>query len=177
MLPSHPLCIYKVAISASSDELKAPIAAFSVIKEGDVASSPSPLANNQRSANRFLFAVGKVLPFASPMHLLCSTERFQRQAGSINRCVFTYKRGRRCFVALYATNKGNNWKQVILSVCKVPSFACKLHEVTFPFGILATIWNHQSTRFYLQKRATLPIALCATNKGKKRKQIVFFSFA
>ena len=52
---------------ASSDELEAPITAFSGGKEGDVASSPSPLENNQRSANRSLFAVSKVLPFASPL--------------------------------------------------------------------------------------------------------------
>ena len=43
---SHPLCIYRVAISASSDELEASIAAFSATEEGDVASSPSPLVNN-----------------------------------------------------------------------------------------------------------------------------------
>ena len=40
------LCIYKVAISASKDGLEASIDAFSGAKEGDVASSPSPLVNN-----------------------------------------------------------------------------------------------------------------------------------
>ena len=41
----HAVCIYRVAINASSDELEASIAAFSVAKEGDVASSPFPLVN------------------------------------------------------------------------------------------------------------------------------------
>ena len=63
----HALCIYKVAISTSSDELEASIPAFSAAKEGDVASLPSPLVNTSRSANRYLLAVGKVLPFASPL--------------------------------------------------------------------------------------------------------------
>ena len=45
VLPWHPLCIYRFAISASSDELEAPIASFSAVKEGDFASSPSPLIN------------------------------------------------------------------------------------------------------------------------------------
>ena len=58
VLPWHPLCIYRVAISASSDELEAAIASFSAVKEGDVALSPSPLANNQRSANRFFVRRG-----------------------------------------------------------------------------------------------------------------------
>ena len=41
----HPLYIYLVAISASSDALEASIASFSAVKEGDVASSPSPLVS------------------------------------------------------------------------------------------------------------------------------------
>ena len=56
----------KLAMSASSDALEASIATFSAAKEGDVASSPSPVVKNKRSANRHLFAVGKLLPFASP---------------------------------------------------------------------------------------------------------------
>ena len=52
---------------ASSDELETSIAAFSATKEGDVASSPSLFVDTYRSANRFLLAVGKVLPFASPL--------------------------------------------------------------------------------------------------------------
>ena len=54
----------KLAMSASSNALEASIAAFSVAKEGDVASSPSPVVKNKRSANRHLFAGGKLLPFA-----------------------------------------------------------------------------------------------------------------
>ena len=56
----------KLAMSASSNTLEASIVAFSAAKEGDVASSPSPVVKNKRSANRHLFAVGKLLPFASP---------------------------------------------------------------------------------------------------------------
>ena len=46
VLPFASLCIYKVAINASSDELEASIASFSAAKEGDVASSPSSLVSN-----------------------------------------------------------------------------------------------------------------------------------
>ena len=55
----------KLAMSASSDALEASIATFLATKEGDVASSPSTVVKNKRSANRHLFAVGKLLPFAS----------------------------------------------------------------------------------------------------------------
>ena len=67
VLPSHPLSIYRVAISASSDELEASIALFSAAKKGDVASLPFLLVNTSRSANSFLLAVRKVLPFASTL--------------------------------------------------------------------------------------------------------------
>ena len=46
VLPSHPICIYLVAMSASSNVLEVSIASFSGEKEGDVASSPSLLVNN-----------------------------------------------------------------------------------------------------------------------------------
>ena len=59
----------KLAMSASSNALEASIAVFSVAKEGDIASSPSPVVKNKRSANRHLFAVGKLLPFASTFAL------------------------------------------------------------------------------------------------------------
>ena len=54
----------KVAMGTSNDELEASITAFSAAKEGDVASSPFPLSNNKRSANRYFFTVVKTLPFA-----------------------------------------------------------------------------------------------------------------
>ena len=53
-------------MGASSDELEASITAFSAGKEGDVASSPSPAVKNKRSANRYLVAIVKTLPFAAP---------------------------------------------------------------------------------------------------------------
>ena len=116
----HALCIYKVAISTSSDKQEASIPAFSAAKEGDVASLPSPLVNTSRSANRFLFAVGKVLLFAFPLHMPSCNERFQERAGIINRFVFICKRGRRFFVPLSA------WRQ--LKICKqvfwLPSVKC-----------------------------------------------------
>ena len=55
----------KFAMSASSDALEASIAALSAEKEGDVASSPSLVVKDKRSANRHLFAVGKLLQFAA----------------------------------------------------------------------------------------------------------------
>ena len=102
---SHPHCMYHVAMSASSNALEASIPAFADAKEGDVASSPSPLLESKRSANRYLFAAGKPLPFASPLHVPCCNERFQQRAGSINPRVCGCKRGRRCLVALSATRK------------------------------------------------------------------------
>ena len=56
----------KLAMIAFSDALEASIAAFLAAKEGDVTSSPSPVVKKKKSANRHLFAVGKLLPFASP---------------------------------------------------------------------------------------------------------------
>ena len=57
---------------------------FTVAQEGDVASSPFPLVKSKRSANRYLFAVVKLLLFASPPHLFSWNGGFQRRAGSIN---------------------------------------------------------------------------------------------
>ena len=62
VLPSHPICIYRVAKSASSDELEASIALFSATKEGDGASSPSLLVKIKDQQIGVLFAMGKVLP-------------------------------------------------------------------------------------------------------------------
>ena len=52
---SHALCIYKVAISASTNELEASIAAFSATKEGDVASSSSRPWTKERIASRYFY--------------------------------------------------------------------------------------------------------------------------
>ena len=102
---SHPPCISHVAMSASSNALEASIHEFSAPKEGDVASSLSPFVKSKRSANRYLFAVGKPLPFASPLHLFCCNESSQQRAGNINPRIFSFKRGRRCLVALSALKK------------------------------------------------------------------------
>ena len=66
-----PLASNKVAMSASNDVLEASIATQGVLKEGYVASSPSPLIKNKKLANRDLFAMSEMLAFASSLHLLC----------------------------------------------------------------------------------------------------------
>ena len=68
----------------------------------------------------FLFAVGKVFPFAPPLHIPSCNKRFQRRVGSINRLVFSYKRGRRCLVALSAYKYLKIGKQVFC----LPSVKC-----------------------------------------------------
>ena len=51
-------------MSASSNALEALIVVFTIEKEGDVTLLPSPLVNNRRLGNGYLFAMGNVLPFA-----------------------------------------------------------------------------------------------------------------
>ena len=102
---SHPHCIYFVAMSASSNALETSIPEFSAVKGGDVASLHSPLIKSKRLANRYLFAVVKLLLFASPPHLFSWNGRFQRQARSINGLIYSCTRGRRCLVALSALKK------------------------------------------------------------------------
>ena len=116
---SHPHCMYYVAMSASSNSLEASMPAFANVKEGDVASSLSPLVESKRSANRYLFAAGKPLPFASPLHVLCCNERFQQHAGSINPCICGCKRERRCLVALSALKQQKIGKQVFACRCEI----------------------------------------------------------
>ena len=70
-------------------------------------------------------------------------------------------------------NKGKNHKQVIFSVCKVPNFACQLHEVTFHSRFKWCSGRMNRPVSTSKKRRRCPIALCTTNKGKKRKQVVF----
>ena len=72
----HPHCICFVAMSASSNALEVSIPEFSAVKEGDVGLSPSPLVKSKRSANRYLFAVVKLLLFASPHICLSWNGRF-----------------------------------------------------------------------------------------------------
>ena len=67
---SHPHCIYFVATRASSNALETSIPEFSAVKGGDVASSHSPLVKSKRSANRYLFAIVKLLLFSSPPHFV-----------------------------------------------------------------------------------------------------------
>ena len=77
---------------------------------------PLHLETSKDRQTGILFAVGEVLPFASPLHLLRCTERFQQRAGSINCCVFSFERGRRCLVALFACKQLKIGKQVF--VCR-----------------------------------------------------------
>ena len=68
----------KLAMIASSDALEASIAAFSAVKEGDVALSPSLAVKNKRSADRYLFAVVKTPPFTSTPHVISCNGRLQQ---------------------------------------------------------------------------------------------------
>ena len=65
------------AMSASSNVMGALIAASIVAKEGEIVSPPSLIPNDQRLANKYLFAVGRVLLFAFPLHIPTCNERFQ----------------------------------------------------------------------------------------------------
>ena len=121
---SHAPFICYVVMRASNDELEAPITAFSGGKEGDVASSPSPLGNNQRSANRYFVCRQESAPFGSPLHIPSCNESFQRRAGSINRSALSCKRGRRCLVVLSACESLKIGEQV--SVCRRCSAAIRM---------------------------------------------------
>ena len=174
---SHPLRICYVAPNASRDELEAPITAFSGGKEGDVASSPSPLENNQRSANRSFFAVSKVLPFACPFIcyvVMRASERFRR-AGSTNHCVFRWKRGRRCLVALSAWKQSKIGKQVF---CLPSGKCCRSHASPPPMHLLccnedfqrrAASTNHCVFRWKRGRRCL--VALSAWKQSKIGKQV------
>ena len=67
----------KLAISTSSNAPEASIATWHIVEEGNIASSPSPLVKGKKSANKYLFARGKVLPFASHLHMPSCDEHFQ----------------------------------------------------------------------------------------------------
>ena len=137
----HAFCIYKVAINASSDELGASIASFLAVKEGNVASSPSTPRTKIESASRYFFSVCKVPNFAFQLHEVTFHLRFQRQSGSINRLVSTCKRGRRCLVALCATNKAKNCKQVVFFPCPkcsaLPASCMKSRSICASSNVLA----------------------------------------
>ena len=94
LFPSHTICIYRVAKSASSDELEASIALFSGTKGGGrylIYLSACKTIKDWQTG--ILFAVGKVPPFPCPMQFCyVATERFQRRVGSINRFVFQLRK-------------------------------------------------------------------------------------
>ena len=77
------------------------------------------------------FSVCKMPNFVFQLQEVTCNLRFWRRSGSIDRPVSTCRRGRRCPVALCATNKGKKCKQVVFSVCKMPNFVFQLQEVTF----------------------------------------------
>ena len=95
----------KVAMSASSDELEASIALFATTKEGDVTSSPSLLVDNQRLANRFLLAVGKVLPFAS---LLLHGVAMRASSDELEASIASFSAAKECDVASPPSPLANN---------------------------------------------------------------------
>ena len=69
-------CGIKLAISAFIITLETSIGALIVAKEGDIAPSPSPFVKNNRLANTSSFYIGKVLLFASFVHVVSCNERF-----------------------------------------------------------------------------------------------------
>ena len=75
--------------------------------------------------------MGKVFPFASPLHIPSGNKRFQQRAGSANRYVLSYKRGRRCLVALSACETLKDQQTGILfAIGKVlPSHPCAYTEL------------------------------------------------
>lgn len=66
VLPLAPPCMYKVGMRASSKALEALIDVVTIEKEGDVTLLPSPFIKNRRLGNGYLFAMGNVLPCATP---------------------------------------------------------------------------------------------------------------
>ena len=104
----------------------------------------------------FCFAVGKIFPFASPLHIQSCNKRFQRRAGSANRWSFCCKRGRRYLVALSACGHFKIGKQVF--VCRGQSAPMHIPSgyIELQWELPAASWKHQLLRFKLHKRATLP---------------------
>ena len=147
-------------------ELEASMDPFTVAQEG-VAPSPSPLVKSKRSANRYLFTVGKPLPFASQLHLFCCNERFQQRAGTINPQIFSCKRGRRCLVSLSARKKQRSANRYLFAVVKLLLFASPPAFVELEWTLPATSWKHQWTHLQLHKRATLP---CRSLRHEQTKQ-------
>ena len=108
-------------------KLEAPIPAFSAAKEGDVASLPSPLVNTSRLANRFLLAVGKVLPFASPLlHRVAMSASSDELEASIT-SFSTTKEGDVASRPLRLQIIKDRQIGVLFAVGKVLPFACPLH--------------------------------------------------
>ena len=71
-------------------------------------------------------------------------------------------------------NKGKSPNQVVFfpcAKCRTSPSSCIKYV---PFALLATIWKHQSTRFYLQKRATLPYRPLSHEQRKKSQAGSFF---
>ena len=144
------------SICASRDNLEAWIEPFLLAEEGDVALSPFAPRTKVKSASREFFSVCKVPSFAFQQNEVTFHLRFQRQSGSMNRPVSTCRRGRRCPVALCATDKGKKRKQVVFFRVQSTQLRLPAAWSHVPFALPETIWKHESTRLYLQKRATLP---------------------
>ena len=90
---SHPLCIYKVTISASSDNLEASIEPFLLAKDGDVSLSPSAPWTKVKIANRCFFSVCKIPNFTFQHHEVTFHLCLWWQSGSINRPFLLAKEG------------------------------------------------------------------------------------
>ena len=154
-LTSHPLCIYLVPMSASSNALEASITLFSASKEGDVALSPSTPQAKERITSRQFFPGVKcpALPASCMKSHSISASRDNLEA-SIDLFLLAEEGTAALLPSAPQT------KEKITSKYFFPIESAQLRLPVawsnVPFALLATIWKHQSTRFYLQRRATLP---------------------
>ena len=94
---------------------------FQIQKEGRTfASASSPLENNKHMQNRYLFTVGKVLPFASLLHLLCLQSAVSiDENGSINRPPFLLAQEGRRFAPSPSGSQKKRKNRKQIAFCRV----------------------------------------------------------
>ena len=164
---SLPHCIYFVVMSASSNALETSIPEFSAVKEGDVASSPSPLLKTKHRQT------GICLPWInrsrSHPHCICfvAMSASSNALETINPRIFSCERGRRCLVSLSARKKQRSANRYLFAVVKLLLFASPPAFVELEWTLPATSWKHQWTHLQLHKRAMLP---CRSLRHEQTKQ-------
>ena len=151
-LPPH-LVIYNGRFQRRAGSINRPIFSFEKGRRCLVALS----AFNQQKIGKQVFVCRcETAPVRLPPHLVSCNGRFQRRAGSINRPIFSFEKGRRCLVALSAFNQQKIGKQVFVCRCETAPVRLPPAFGELQWALPATSWKHQSTRFQLQKGATLP---------------------